>query len=181
MNKQVKIPYYQTERLLIENLKTEHASELFEPLSDPELYRLVDSVPLESVEKLTERFAFITNPDAPGESRIWLNWVSRCIETREPIGMIEGDVKGREAIIGYYTFTKHQKKGYAREGVRKIVQILSEEWSVTKITLEMDTRNRASAKLAESLGFKWVKTTSHACDLKGYQSHEFKYEYHVVS
>jgi len=57
------------------------------------------------------------------------------------------------------------------------MDILQREYPIHTIVLELDTRNRASARIAEGLGFKWISTEDNVCEINCMQSHEFRYEY----
>lgn len=56
--------------------------------------------------------------------------------------------------LGYLLGRKWQKKGYAQEACRKILQYAFEELGLEKIFLCTDRQNVNSIKLAERLGFK---------------------------
>lgn len=85
-------------------------------------------------------------------------------------------IKNAETYIAYEVFPEYWKKGIAKECVSKLINILFNEFKTETITAHIDTRNTASLKLLESLGFKCVKEIKNADFFKGSNSDEFVYE-----
>lgn len=179
MSEFINFPDIESKRLIIDFLKPDHAHSLFEPFSDHGLYNYISWEVPDSVEKLREKFERICTGHSPDKTQIWLNWVAYTKVNGDYSGFYEATIVGAEAMLAYYTFKPHQKKGLAKEGISAVMQYLIQNYSIKKFVVEIDTRNRASIKLAESLGFKWVKTIDNACELKGKQSHEFRFELSV--
>lgn len=166
----------ETNRLIISSLKPDHASSLFEPFSDSELYTYIFWEVPASIESLRAKFERICVGQSPDKKQIWLNWVACIKESGNYSGFYEATIVGTEALLAYYTFKPYQQRGFAKEGLTAVMEHLIRNFPIKKFVVEIDTRNRASIKLAENLGFKWVETIDNACELKGKQSHEFRFE-----
>lgn len=176
MNQSIELPTLETARLSISALKPEDADELFEPFSDPELYRFISCEAPESRESLRAKFEKICMGKSPDGKQTWLNWNAKNKSSGKCSGFYEVTIEGAVAFLAYYTFKPFQGLGYAKEGISEIIKFIRSHFELEKLILEIDTRNRASVNLAESLGFQWVETVNNACNLKGFQSHEFRFE-----
>ena len=74
-------------------------------------------------------------------------------------------------------FPTFWRMGYAKEGCRRVIDLMFEECQVTVIAALIDTRNVPSIRLIESLGFSRVGTVEGADFFKGADSDEYQYEY----
>ena len=93
------------------------------------------------------------------------------------VGTLQGTVYAdATAYLAYILFPAFWRQGYAREGCRRILELLFEDYQVHNIVAEIDTRNVASIKLIESLGFQRVATKLNADFFKGSTSHEYRYK-----
>jgi RimJ/RimL family protein N-acetyltransferase len=96
----------------------------------------------------------------------------------EIAGKIEASVdrETRDSYLGYFVFRPFWQKGYGKEACMTVIEHLFQEWRVPKVTIEMDTRNTASIRLAESLGARRVGIRPKAEFFKGSWSDEYVYE-----
>ncbi len=134
-----------TNRFTMRKLLPTDAAALFPTLSDPSQCR------------------YLTRPAFANEEELW-DWLSqRDWNGRTWIAEDKGgDVAGRfvavpaheEGVeeIGYITCKHRQREGVARECAAALVEFLFDE-GARKLTAEVDTRNAASVKLLETLGF----------------------------
>jgi RimJ/RimL family protein N-acetyltransferase len=65
--------------------------------------------------------------------------------------------------------------GFAVEGTKAFVDYMSSTHAPKRFIIEMDTRNRASVKVAVKLGFDFVKLINNAAFLKNFVSHKFQF------
>jgi [ribosomal protein S5]-alanine N-acetyltransferase len=65
---------------------------------------------------------------------------------------------------------------YAREACAAALAHVRETYAISRVVIEIDVRNIASWKLAESLGAKRVATKANADFFKGQSSDEYHYE-----
>lgn len=109
-------------------------------------------------------------PYAPAEARAFIagigeadvhepGWFQWAIERLDKPGLI-GDVgvnlldDRRQAMLGYTLASGFQHRGYAAEAVGRIVDHLFAERGLERVSAECDTRNEASVRLLERLGFQ---------------------------
>lgn len=95
------------------------------------------------------------HPDEPGE------WFQLAIATRDDPAAIIGDCSLRPhpdeplvADVGFTLDPAAQGRGYATEAVGELVRYLFEERGKHKVCADCDTRNGASWRLLERLGFR---------------------------
>jgi RimJ/RimL family protein N-acetyltransferase len=172
-----------TSRLDCEPLVAGHAQLLFPELSNAALYAFIPQDPPVNINALAVRFVRLEHePHSPDGSELWLNWAMRERATGTYVGTLEASVvPGRSAEIAYFVFTPHQRRGYAKEGVGALIEHLFESHQVGVVIAEIDTRNRPSIALVESLGFERVAHTANADFFKGAASDEYRFELHRQS
>lgn len=143
-----------TDRFTLRPLRREDAAALFPTLSDP------------------AQCLYLTRPAFASEEELWgwlaePDWQGRTWIAEDADGQRKGEVAARFVAvpaheqgvedIGYITCIHRQREGVAREGMRALVAHLLalpvEEGGARKLTAEVDTRNTASVRLLESLGF----------------------------
>jgi prepilin-type processing-associated H-X9-DG protein len=73
-------------------------------------------------------------------------------------------------------FVPFWRRGYAREACARVLAHLFEDYHGGQVAAEVDTRNAASMRLVEALGFTRVATTPGADFFKGSASDEYRYE-----
>lgn len=167
----------ETPRLLLEPLALSHASALFEPLQTPELYTYIPQEAPVSLEALTARYATLSGRHSPDGREIWLNWALRQRATGVYVGTAQATVRtDHTALLAYMIFPAFWRQGYAREACARVLAHLFEDYYVSQVAAEIDTRNAASVRLVESLGFTRVATTPGADFFKGAASDEYRYE-----
>jgi len=163
-----------TTRLDLEPVRESHAQEAWTSLDDERLWRYFPHLrpktlnDLRSVYRRWERAV-------PGDE-VWLNWLCRERRSGVLVGAMQATVRKRGvAYIAYAFYPAHQRKGYAREAAGAVIDHLCQAYRVTHVRAEMDARNEASSRLAESLGFSRVATQL-APDLGQGSAQEFVYE-----
>lgn len=110
-------------------------------------------------------------------STLWLNYVCRERSSQLLIGEVQATVHldDETAFVAYAIFPAFQRKGYAREATIALIGWVRSMYGVQQFFAEMDTRNKASYRLAESMGFVRIETHTgvhHA----GFTSDEYLYE-----
>lgn len=171
-----------TSLLTLEPLTVTHADLLFPGLSDPALYTFIPRDPPASPEALRERYARIRRGPKDSPNEHWLNWAVRITATGEYIGYIEtSTLPGDHAYLAYFIFPNAQRKGYAREACDHVIRHLVQAHCIQSVVAEMDTRNEASWRLLESLGFKRISEKRDADFFKGATSHEYCYRLDVTA
>ena len=110
---------------------------------------------------------------SPDGSELWLNWVARHRENGEAIAHFQATVGRDETSVAYLVATEFQRKGFAREGMRVVLDYLRDVLAVREVKAYIDTRNVASQRLAKALGMVQVGFIKDADFFKGETSDEF--------
>ena len=166
----------QSKRLVLENRKESHANELYEQLCEKDLYNYINPDIPQSKEWLASRFKKLESQSSPDGSEIWLAYIGRDKITQLSIGVFEITINNGEAFIAYTVFKKYWGKGYAKEATQAVIKFISIHYKIDRFVIEMDTRNRNSIKIAEKLGFDFVKVTNNVAFIKNFVSHEFQFQ-----
>lgn len=152
-------PGLYTRRLDLEPVRRAHAAEIWPQLDDERMWRYFPELrpqTLADLEVLYEKW----DRGSPQPGQVWLNWLCRDRASGELVAAMQATVfpNERAAFLAYAVYPRHQRKGYAREGVRAVIAHVGEQYAVERFFAEMDTRNEPSYRLAESLGFVRVET-----------------------
>ncbi len=167
----------ETERLVLEPILPTHASGLFESSQDEGLYQFIPQDPPATLRALEDRYGFLSGRRSPDGREAWLNWAVRERSSGDYAGTLEATVYGNgTAIIAYMVFVPHQRRGFAAEACGRLLQHLFEDYRLSMVAAEIDTRNVASIALVEALGFERVGFQKDADHFKGSSSDEYRYE-----
>lgn len=166
----------ETERLLIRNLKTEDLSDFYTYRSNPEVtkYQGFDVFSMDEAE------VFI----AAQKDKIFGNageWVQYGIENRET-GRLIGDCAIKLNLydirigeIGISISPTEQKKGYAKEVLKAILDFLFSIEDFHRVTETVDAENAASIQLLKSVGFRQEGHFIENIFFKGKWGNEYQY------
>lgn len=148
-----------TQRLELEPVRQSHAAEVWRQLDDDRMWRYFPQLrpaAQDDLRRLYEKW----ERGSPHANQVWYNWVCRDRASGEIVGSVQATIFAgeRAAYIAYATYPAHQRKAYAREAVAEAMRYVRESLNVERFYAEMDTRNEASYRLAESLGFRRVET-----------------------
>ena len=148
---------FTTERLEIAPLTAADAPRLFESLRSHELYRYVPDTPPVSVEALAERYAALAAGAPPGSDERWYNWVASLRADGTPVGTLQATVRPatRAASIAYVLLPGSWGRGYATEGVGRMLEHLAAIGEAERFVAEIDARNERSIAVVERLGFRF--------------------------
>ncbi|MBD6619212.1 GNAT family N-acetyltransferase [Komarekiella sp. 'clone 1'] len=167
----------ETSRLLLEPLVPAHASVIYEQLLDKRLYQFIPQSPPISLQTVESRYLALSSRLSPDGQEGWLNWVIRFRESGVYIGTLQATVHANcTAAIAYTIFPLFWRQGYAKEGCSRVLEHLFEEYRVSFVTVDIDTRNIASIRLVEALGMKRTFTRTNADFFKGSVNDEYRYE-----
>ncbi len=167
----------ETSRLFLEPLAPFHAAKLYPFLGAAQLYAFIPDEPPVSVERLQARYATLSARRSPDGRDLWLNWALRRRNTDVYVGTMQATVRAdRTAMLAYMIFVPSQGQGYASEGAARVLTHLFDDYHVGVVAAEIDTRNAASIRLVETLGFVRVATVVGADVFKGTVSDEYRYE-----
>jgi RimJ/RimL family protein N-acetyltransferase len=166
---------FETERLRLEPLRESHAAEMFELFSDARMYEFVPQDPPPTIDALASRYKFLESRRSPNGDEDWLNWAVRSKEEERGLGVVQVTV-GRDlrAQLAYEIGAPYWRRGFATEACGRVIEALFEE-GIAEVWAELDTRNVASIRLLERLGFvrgAWRRRADH---FKGSDSDEWTY------
>jgi ribosomal-protein-alanine N-acetyltransferase len=168
-------PALQTARLLLEPVNAWHGETLFPGLKDPMLYAFIAKEPPLSTSEVSRRFEKLESRRSPDGEELWLNWAARRINGGY-VGLVEATV-GRDAIahVAYWVFSADQRQGFGREAVAVMLEHLAAIGCVEAVAF-IDTRNAASIRLVEALGFERRQTLVMREKLRGrwVDDHEYR-------
>jgi ribosomal-protein-alanine N-acetyltransferase len=152
-----------------------HAAHLFASLSDAALYTYLPGEPPISVEVLRERYQRLETRRSPDGTELRLNWAGRQ-HNGAYVGLVEATVHADlTAHIAYFVFVPFQRQGFASEIVAAMLAHLKSDIGIREARALIDTRNEASWRLLERIGFRRVRLIRDADLFKGAPSDEFEY------
>jgi RimJ/RimL family protein N-acetyltransferase len=123
---------------------------------------------------VTERLATRRSPHG---DQLWLNWAVHRKREQDYIGTLQATVSAdQRAAIAYMLHSAFWGKGYAQEACRRLLTMLFTAYDLRCVYAEVDTRNQASWRLLERLGFQRVAFRQAADHFKGASSDEYTYE-----
>jgi RimJ/RimL family protein N-acetyltransferase len=165
-----------THRLRLEPLEESHASALFTGLQDEALYEFISERPPESVATLMERYRRLATRMSPDGRESWLNWALWSLPTKSYVGWVQATVhRDHSAHIAYVLFHEAWGHGYAREAAAALIDHLRHDWGARSVRATVDTRNRRSIALLESLGFLRGKVRTEVEEIRGILADEVEY------
>jgi RimJ/RimL family protein N-acetyltransferase len=143
-----------TERLVLRRFRASDAAALAAYRSAPEVarYQSWDApFPAEKAVVAVRNFAAGT-PDRPGHFQYGIEHAADRVLIGDVYVRLHDNLK--QAEIGFTLAPAYQKRGYATEAVRAVLDRLFRLQGLHKVTGECDARNKASAALMERLGFQ---------------------------
>lgn len=166
----------ETPRLQLEPVQREHGPLLFEILSDETIYHYIPTEPPGSVAQLETRFERLASRQSADGLELWLNWAVRLKTTSRYAGLVQATVlQDGSALLAYELNRAYRGHGFAHEACTAVIAELSEHYLVSTIRAYVDTRNAASLRLLERLGFSRKDYLARSDYFKGVWSDEFVY------
>lgn len=117
--------------------------------------------------------------DAHNEKRTKFAWTVRSKETAEFIGQIGMNIgveRFKLAEIYYSVLPKHWNKGYASEGVKRVISFGFDDMNLHRIQAGVATENHRSIKLLEKVGMQREGLKRKILPIRG----EWKDNYHYA-
>ncbi len=150
----------ESDRIVLEPLRVEHADELAPVLDDPSLHEFVGGRPA-SVEELRARFARQVTGRSPDGLDRWLNWVVRLREAGAPVGTVQATVTpvqdGERADLAWVIAPGHQGQGLAKEAAGLVARWLREQ-GIEPLGARIHPGHAASIAVARSIGLAPTST-----------------------
>jgi [ribosomal protein S5]-alanine N-acetyltransferase len=170
-----------TKRFILSPLRTAHAEQMFDGLSDERAYEFIPDMPPASAGALAERYTHLEGQVSRDGQEVWLNWIIASASEPTLHGYVQFTIRPAEhrAFVAYFVFPRYQRQGIGSETVAAALSSVATTFQVTRVDAEIDTRNAASIALVESLGFVRTRMVKHADEFKGSVSDEYHYSFHV--
>lgn len=167
-------PQLTTVRLVLEPVTAWHGESIFALLKEPLLYTYIPREPPLAASQVARRFEALETRRSPDGQELWLNWAVR-IAANGYAGLVEATVRAdATALVAWFTFLPHQRQGYGREAVAAMLDHLAASGVRAAIAF-IDTRNAASIRLAEALGFTRAATHPAREKLRGRIVDDYEY------
>lgn len=159
----------ESERLVFEPIRAEHAAFLFEAMAHPLVNRhLTDAAPA-SVEQLAEIFSRMASGPPPRRCHErWVNFAVQMKSDRRWIGRIEATVHDGWAEVAYLFAPSHWRQGYASESLAWLHRYVAEHLGVTEFWAAVAPANQKSIAVVLRNGYR--KTP--LCDERRLTSYE---------
>ncbi|MEP7018059.1 MAG: GNAT family N-acetyltransferase [Actinomycetota bacterium] len=143
----------QSERLILEPLRIDHADEMAPLLDDPALHTFVGGKPA-TLEELRSRYALqIEGP--PDGSHHWLNWIVRRRDDGQAVGFVQATISVQTgevtADVAWVIAVSQQRSGYAREAAQRMANWLRQQ-HVHQVVAHVHPQHHASKAVARSIG-----------------------------
>ena len=152
--------HLETERLSMRPAQVGDAEGVFAYASDPEVSRYLPWAPHATISD-TEQFLRRCERDwKQGNS---FPWVIVLRETDAVVGMIEANLTGHRASLGYVLARSVWGRGIATEAARAVVSALFEDPDIWRVWATCDVDNPASARVLEKVGMT-LEGTLHRWD-----------------
>ena len=143
-----------TKRLIIRPITLDDKNEIFEYRSDTETNKYQGWIPktIDDVEIFIGKISKQIN-----EPETWFQFVIIEKETQKIVGDLGihfFDSENRQVEIGCTLNKEFQKKGYATESVKRVIDYLFKELNKHRIITSIDPDNKNSIRLVERIGFR---------------------------
>lgn len=141
---------FETERLILRKPRMEDAPVLHAVyMQDPEVTRFTTWRPHLSLNETEE---FIQSCIAAWEKGTRFPCVITLKENKKPFGMIDFHITGCTVGFGYVIARSHQRRGYATEATRAIINWAFQQPSIYRVNASTDVENMASQRVMEKSG-----------------------------
>lgn len=148
MTAEFRNPHFDSERLTMRPQSKADAEALYEAYSDAELMTWWSSAPHASVDETRD---YMWDASTPSD---WRGWVMAERATGAVVGTLAAGTSRKPQVveIGYLLIRRYWGRGYASEGVTRLIDLLFEEGH-RRVWADTDPDNAASNRLLQRLGF----------------------------
>lgn len=164
-----------TANLILEPILPKHSEILFDSLQSDELYTYIPQNPPKSVNSLKDKYTKWSKRQSSDNEEIWINYAIYHKLKNIYVGTVQATIQSNDTYIAYEVFPNYWKNGIAKEACNALIHFLFSNYSSKIIKAHVDTRNKASIGLLNSLGFKCIDKLLGADEFKGSISDEFVY------
>ena len=144
----------QTDRLVLEPLRLDHAEEVEAALDDERLHEYIGGHPV-TLDQLRERYGRLVIGSSPDGMHGWCNWIARERASGLVVGTVQATLHGEPgcttAEIAWVVAMPHQGQGYATESAAAMSDWLLRH-GVDVLVAHVHPEHRASIGVARRLG-----------------------------
>lgn len=146
----------ETERLILEPLRADHAVQMAPVLDDERLHTFIGGEPA-TVDQLRSRYAVQSLGHSPDGSEGWLNWVLRSRSTGSPVGTVQATLTrdGDRTVgeVAWVVAVDEQGNGYAVEAATAMAGWLRRH-GADPLIAHVNPDHGASIGVAKRLGMR---------------------------
>ncbi|WP_256469065.1 GNAT family N-acetyltransferase [Conexibacter sp. DBS9H8] len=146
----------ESERLVLEPLRPEHAEELSPVLNDFALHEFTGGKPV-STDELRVRFERQAVGHSPDGREGWLNWTVRMRPSGQAVGALQATLSVRErqtvAVLAWVIGVSYQRQGFATEAAALVVSWLR-SCGVSRMSARIHPGHHASERVAHAIGLR---------------------------
>ncbi len=145
-----------TERLILREPRRMDAKEIFSFCSKPESCTYADWYPHAKIGDSVAYISWLKKAARSQYQNSYTWFVQRRDEQRviATISVVDTDVSGKIATVGYTLSAEHQHKGYAIEMLEAVLRYLFLEMGVYRVQAKVMPQNTPSIRLLERVGMK---------------------------
>ncbi len=144
----LKVETIQTDRLLFRGIHETDVNEIVLWRSDPTVYQYFKSPHKITVE---EHIKWYNNSYLHNDNRY--DWICIEKESFKKIGVFGLTKQNDIAEINYLLAPEAQHKGFALEGITRLVRYAAESWKIKSVIAEIHKDNLPSMSVIQKLGF----------------------------
>jgi RimJ/RimL family protein N-acetyltransferase len=153
----VPTPALETERLLLEPLRVEHADEMVDLLADRDLYAFYADEASPTLAELRDRYARQSRGASADGREEWHNWILRLRATGRAAGFVQATVTradGGDAVVelAWVVGSAYQRHGLATEAGGEVLGALRGRG--TTVIAHIAPGNTPSESVARRLGLR---------------------------
>ena len=158
----------ETKRLILRQITSADFDDLLRMNSDPEVMKYIGDGSVRTREQMVEELERLLSHYLSG-SGIGI-WAVELKDTRQFIGasgLVYYD-KTPAIEVGYRFLKEHWNKGYATEAASALLKYGFETLKLKKIVSSADIHNRASTRVMEKIGMRYVDDRFHYGSMQRY-------------
>jgi [ribosomal protein S5]-alanine N-acetyltransferase len=158
------VPELTTEWLLLQSIKPEDQSFIFEGLSDPEVISFY-GVRYESLEATGAQMEWYKMMEEEGSGTSWKMVEKVSGAKMGVISVYFYKPEHNKAELGFWLLPDYWNKGFASEALVAVIAYWKEEKALHRLEAFVEEGNHASSKLLERAGFLY-EGTMRDCEIK---------------